>query len=144
MLFEFCVYESLEFCWQSRFKQLEHKPVPFWVALFVEGTRFTHTKLLAAQEFAISRGMTVPKNVLIPRTKVITALIIRVCLVRRKRECVHLDFVSLVDIFHSRVLWQLYKKREHTFQPFTIAHLQFQRASLHLHCWEFLKAFLLR
>ncbi|KAL5082558.1 hypothetical protein RYX36_010979 [Vicia faba] len=52
-----------------RFKQLEHKPVPFWVALFVEGTRFTHTKLLAAQEFAISRGMTVPKNVLIPRTK---------------------------------------------------------------------------
>jgi hypothetical protein len=46
--------------------------VPFWVALFVEGTRFTHAKLLAAQEFAISRGMPVPKNVLIPRTKVTT------------------------------------------------------------------------
>ena len=44
--------------------------MPFWVALFVEGTRFTHTKLLAAQEFAISRGIPVPKNVLIPRTKV--------------------------------------------------------------------------
>ena len=54
---------------KSGLKQLEHKPVPFWVALFVEGTRFTHAKLLAAQEFAISRGMPVPKNVLIPRTK---------------------------------------------------------------------------
>ncbi|XP_027189608.1 1-acyl-sn-glycerol-3-phosphate acyltransferase 3-like isoform X2 [Cicer arietinum] len=54
---------------KSGFKQLEHKPVPFWMALFVEGTRFTHTKLLAAQEFAISRGMPVPRNVLIPRTK---------------------------------------------------------------------------
>ncbi|RHN76141.1 putative 1-acylglycerol-3-phosphate O-acyltransferase [Medicago truncatula] len=54
---------------KSGFKLLEHKPVPFWVALFVEGTRFTHTKLLAAQEFAISRGIPVPKNVLIPRTK---------------------------------------------------------------------------
>lgn len=64
------IYKSLDFCWQSGFKLLEHKPVPFWVALFVEGTRFTHTKLLAAQEFAISRGIPVPKNVLIPRTKV--------------------------------------------------------------------------
>lgn len=44
--------------------------MPFWLALFVEGTRFTQTKLLAAQEFAVSRGMPLPKNVLIPRTKV--------------------------------------------------------------------------
>jgi lysophosphatidic acid acyltransferase/lysophosphatidylinositol acyltransferase len=45
-------------------------PVPFWLALFVEGTRFTQSKLIAAQEFATSRGMPVPKNVLVPRTKV--------------------------------------------------------------------------
>ncbi|CAJ2660937.1 unnamed protein product [Trifolium pratense] len=62
-------WEKDEAALKSGFKQLEHKPVPFWVALFVEGTRFTHAKLLAAQEFAISRGMPVPKNVLIPRTK---------------------------------------------------------------------------
>jgi lysophosphatidic acid acyltransferase/lysophosphatidylinositol acyltransferase len=45
-------------------------PVPFWFALFVEGTRFTQSKLIAAQEFATSRGMPIPKNVLVPRTKV--------------------------------------------------------------------------
>lgn len=44
--------------------------MPFWLALFVEGTRFTQEKLLAAQEFAASRGLPIPKNVLIPRTKV--------------------------------------------------------------------------
>jgi lysophosphatidic acid acyltransferase/lysophosphatidylinositol acyltransferase len=38
----------------------------------VEGTRITPDKLLAAQEFAILKGLPVPKNVLIPRTKVTT------------------------------------------------------------------------
>lgn len=42
----------------------------FWLALFVEGTRFTETKLLSAQEFAASKGLPIPKHVLIPRTKV--------------------------------------------------------------------------
>ncbi|XP_019432311.1 PREDICTED: 1-acyl-sn-glycerol-3-phosphate acyltransferase 2-like [Lupinus angustifolius] len=54
---------------KSGFQQLNQIPVPFWLALFVEGTRFTHTKLLAAQEFAVSRGLPIPRNVLIPRTK---------------------------------------------------------------------------
>ena len=45
-------------------------PQPFWLALFVEGTRFTEAKLLAAQEYAASTGQPVPRNVLIPRTKV--------------------------------------------------------------------------
>ncbi|OIW15948.1 hypothetical protein TanjilG_04483 [Lupinus angustifolius] len=54
---------------KSGFQHLNHIPVPFWLALFVEGTRFTHTKLLAAQEFAVSKGLPVPRNVLIPRTK---------------------------------------------------------------------------
>lgn len=43
--------------------------LPFWLALFVEGTRFTQTKLLQAQEFAASKGLPIPTNVLIPRTK---------------------------------------------------------------------------
>lgn len=58
------------FMWQSSFKQLDQIPVPFWLALFVEGTRFTQTKLLAAQEFAVSKGLPIPRNVLVPRTKV--------------------------------------------------------------------------
>ncbi len=44
-------------------------PRVLWVALFVEGTRFTKAKLTGAQEFARSHGMRVPRNVLVPRTK---------------------------------------------------------------------------
>ncbi|CAK7331006.1 unnamed protein product [Dovyalis caffra] len=54
---------------QSGFERLADFPMPFWLALFVEGTRFTQAKLQAAQEFAASRGFPVPRNVLIPRTK---------------------------------------------------------------------------
>jgi hypothetical protein len=55
---------------QSGIKRLSDFPLPFWLALFVEGTRFTQVKLLAAQEYATSTGLPVPRNVLIPRTKV--------------------------------------------------------------------------
>ncbi|XP_057538012.1 1-acyl-sn-glycerol-3-phosphate acyltransferase 2-like [Amaranthus tricolor] len=51
------------------FQRLKDYPLPFWLALFVEGTRFTQAKLVAAQEYAISQGLPVPRNVLIPRTK---------------------------------------------------------------------------
>ncbi|KAG8389013.1 hypothetical protein BUALT_Bualt02G0185200 [Buddleja alternifolia] len=44
-------------------------PLPFWLALFVEGTRFTQAKLVTAQEYAASAGLPIPRNVLIPRTK---------------------------------------------------------------------------
>ncbi|GFP87007.1 1-acyl-sn-glycerol-3-phosphate acyltransferase 2 [Phtheirospermum japonicum] len=54
---------------KSGFGSLSDFPVPFWLALFVEGTRFTQEKLVAAQEFAASSGLPVPRNVLIPRTK---------------------------------------------------------------------------
>lgn len=50
-------------------QRLKDYPLPFWLALFVEGTRFTQAKLLAAQEYATSQGLPVPRNVLIPRTK---------------------------------------------------------------------------
>ncbi|XP_076940818.1 1-acyl-sn-glycerol-3-phosphate acyltransferase 2-like [Bidens hawaiensis] len=50
-------------------QQLKDYPRTFWLALFVEGTRFTHAKLLAAQEYASSNGLSVPRNVLIPKTK---------------------------------------------------------------------------
>ena len=55
---------------QSGLQRLKDYPQPFWLALFVEGTRFTQAKLLAAQEYASSMGLPVPRNVLIPRTKV--------------------------------------------------------------------------
>lgn len=55
---------------QSGLERLKDFPRPFWLALFVEGTRFTQTKLLAAQEYAASQGLPIPRNVLIPRTKV--------------------------------------------------------------------------
>ncbi|KAF7824254.1 1-acyl-sn-glycerol-3-phosphate acyltransferase 3 [Senna tora] len=54
---------------QKSLQRLEDFPMPFWLALFVEGTRFTESKLLAAQEFATSKGLPIPRNVLIPRTK---------------------------------------------------------------------------
>ncbi|KAK4338815.1 hypothetical protein RND71_040277 [Anisodus tanguticus] len=53
----------------SGLQRLKDYPLPFWLALFVEGTRFTQAKLLAAQEYAASAGLPVPRNVLIPRTK---------------------------------------------------------------------------
>ncbi|KAG5517569.1 hypothetical protein RHGRI_038088 [Rhododendron griersonianum] len=53
----------------SGFEHLKDFPRPFWLALFVEGTRFTQEKLLAAQEYAASAGLPVPRNVLVPRTK---------------------------------------------------------------------------
>lgn len=55
---------------QAGYRSLKGFPRPFWLALFVEGTRFTQKKLVAAQEYAVSVGMPVPRNVLIPRTKV--------------------------------------------------------------------------
>ncbi|XP_030453619.1 1-acyl-sn-glycerol-3-phosphate acyltransferase 2 [Syzygium oleosum] len=54
---------------KSGFERLHDFPMPFWLALFVEGTRFTQAKLQAAQEYAASRGLPLPRNVLIPRTK---------------------------------------------------------------------------
>nr|GMD44668.1 1-acyl-sn-glycerol-3-phosphate acyltransferase 2 [Ipomoea batatas] len=50
-------------------RRLRDYPQPFWLALFVEGTRFTQAKLLAAQEYAVTSGLPIPRNVLIPRTK---------------------------------------------------------------------------
>ncbi|XP_010524157.1 PREDICTED: 1-acyl-sn-glycerol-3-phosphate acyltransferase 2 [Tarenaya hassleriana] len=50
-------------------QRLKDFPQPFWLALFVEGTRFTEAKLKAAQEYATSSGLPIPRNVLIPRTK---------------------------------------------------------------------------
>ncbi|XP_062166730.1 1-acyl-sn-glycerol-3-phosphate acyltransferase 2 [Alnus glutinosa] len=72
----FSEYLFLERSWakdestlKSGLLRLKDYPQPFWLALFVEGTRFTQAKLLAAQEYAASTGLPVPRNVLIPRTK---------------------------------------------------------------------------
>ncbi|KAH8506500.1 hypothetical protein H0E87_013350 [Populus deltoides] len=72
----FSEYLFLERSWakdentlKSGLQRLKDFPRPFWLALFVEGTRFTLPKLLAAQEYAASQGLPIPRNVLIPRTK---------------------------------------------------------------------------
>ncbi|KAJ7972243.1 1-acyl-sn-glycerol-3-phosphate acyltransferase [Quillaja saponaria] len=72
----FSEYLFLERSWakdestlKSGLQRLNDFPLPFWLALFVEGTRFTQAKLLAAQEYAAATGLPVPRNVLIPRTK---------------------------------------------------------------------------
>ncbi|KAF5941287.1 hypothetical protein HYC85_022454 [Camellia sinensis] len=72
----FSEYLFLERSWakdeitlKSGLQRLKDFPLPFWLALFVEGTRFTQAKLEAAQEYAASAGLPVPRNVLIPRTK---------------------------------------------------------------------------
>ncbi|XP_047052623.1 1-acyl-sn-glycerol-3-phosphate acyltransferase PLS1-like [Lolium rigidum] len=72
----FAEYLFLERSWakdektlKSGLQRLKDFPRSFWLALFVEGTRFTPAKLLAAQEYAVSQGLTAPRNVLIPRTK---------------------------------------------------------------------------
>ncbi|KAF3442580.1 hypothetical protein FNV43_RR16496 [Rhamnella rubrinervis] len=72
----FSEYLFLERSWakdentlKSGLQRLKDFPQPFWLALFVEGTRFTQAKLAAAQEYAASAGLPVPRNVLIPRTK---------------------------------------------------------------------------
>ncbi|CAI0412375.1 unnamed protein product [Linum tenue] len=54
---------------KSGFERLVDFPMPFWLAVFAEGTRFTQAKLEAAQEFAAAKGLPSPRNVLIPRTK---------------------------------------------------------------------------
>ncbi|XVF56092.1 hypothetical protein PTKIN_Ptkin06aG0089200 [Pterospermum kingtungense] len=72
----FSEYLFLERSWakdektlKAGLQRLKDFPQPFWLALFVEGTRFTQAKLLAAQEYATSQGFPIPRNVLIPRTK---------------------------------------------------------------------------
>ncbi|CAN4119877.1 unnamed protein product [Withania somnifera] len=72
----FAGYVSLERSWikdekalKSGFRELNDFHQPYWLAVFVEGTRFTHAKLLAAQEYAVFAGIPIPRNVLIPRTK---------------------------------------------------------------------------
>lgn len=72
-VFDLCYFHPLNLVvlfLQSGLQRLRDYPQPFWLALFVEGTRFTQAKLLAAQEYAVSTGLSIPRNVLIPRTKV--------------------------------------------------------------------------
>ncbi|XP_074380481.1 1-acyl-sn-glycerol-3-phosphate acyltransferase 2-like isoform X2 [Apium graveolens] len=63
-------WEKDEKTLKAGFQRLKDFPCAFWLWLFVEGTRFTQAKLLAAQEYASSMGLPTPRNVLIPRTKV--------------------------------------------------------------------------
>ncbi|KAF8090793.1 hypothetical protein N665_0467s0022 [Sinapis alba] len=54
---------------KAGFNQLKDFPTRFWLALFVEGTRFTQENLEAARDYASLKGLPSPRNVMIPRTK---------------------------------------------------------------------------
>ncbi|KAG9449497.1 hypothetical protein H6P81_009462 [Aristolochia fimbriata] len=102
----FSEYLFLERSWakdestlQSGLQRLKDFPCPFWLALFVEGTRFTQAKLLAAQEYAASTGLPVPRNVLIPRTKVLLVFKLSVSNLRAFVPAVY-DVTVAVDKGH--------------------------------------------
>lgn len=54
---------------ERTFSLLHRKKLPFWLVMFVEGTRITPGKLANAREFARKEGLPLPRHVLIPRPK---------------------------------------------------------------------------
>ncbi|KAI4304826.1 hypothetical protein MLD38_040291 [Melastoma candidum] len=55
---------------KSGFERSVDFPMPFWLPPFVDGTQFTKAKLAVAQEFAASKGLPIPRNLVVPRIKV--------------------------------------------------------------------------
>ena len=55
---------------QSDLQRLSDFPRPFWLALLCGGNSLYEAKLKAPQEYAASSELPIPRNVLIPRTKV--------------------------------------------------------------------------
>lgn len=53
----------------SSFRRLGSFPMPFWVVIFAEGTRYTEEKHKKSVEWCEAKGLPVFKNVLYPRTK---------------------------------------------------------------------------
>ncbi|XP_050138371.1 1-acyl-sn-glycerol-3-phosphate acyltransferase PLS1-like [Malus sylvestris] len=54
---------------KASLQRLKDFTMPFWLTIFAEGTRMSPDKLSAAREFAASRKLPIPRNVMIPRTK---------------------------------------------------------------------------
>ena len=54
---------------EAKFGRFRREQIPIFLVSFLEGTRKTPRKLERARAFAEARGMPVPKNTLIPRTK---------------------------------------------------------------------------
>ncbi|KJE90348.1 1-acyl-sn-glycerol-3-phosphate acyltransferase [Capsaspora owczarzaki ATCC 30864] len=53
----------------SACKSLDGFPLPFWMVIFAEGTRYTEEKHRASQEFARANNLPVLRHLLVPRTK---------------------------------------------------------------------------
>ena len=125
---------------QSGFRRLEDFPMPFWLALFVEGTRFTQPKLVAAQRYAASRGLPVPRNVLIPRTKVeFWCRKFKLCFVETELFNFFFFLVFLCSLPNgaNRVLCRRWLICVPLSPQFTIARWPFPRTILFLHCWDY-------
>jgi 1-acyl-sn-glycerol-3-phosphate acyltransferase len=83
------------------FSKFIDENIPLWLVSFVEGTRFTPAKREKGRKYAEKKGMSLPRNVLMPRTKGFTAS------VQGLRE--HLDAVYDVTIGYEDgvpTLWQ--------------------------------------
>mgnify|MGYP006973836950 CR=1 FL=1 len=111
---------------QAGFQRLKGFPQPFWLALFVEGTRFTEAKLKAAQEYAASAGLPKPRNLLIPRTKVTKMVTWNLISRRRKKE--------------NNSLWnakwpEKVKKMKFVHSMFLIRHNDQLKAKIEAHPW---------
>ncbi|KAL9252046.1 1-acyl-sn-glycerol-3-phosphate acyltransferase 2-like protein [Drosera capensis] len=102
-------------------QRFEDYPLPFWFAVYAEGTRFTKAKLIAAQEYAASAGLPIPRNVLIPRTKGFVAA------VRHMRSFVPAIYdvtVAIPKTLPPPTALSLIKR-----QP-SVAHIRFKRYSM--------------
>jgi 1-acyl-sn-glycerol-3-phosphate acyltransferase len=54
---------------ERTFERLVRDRIPVWLVTFPEGTRVTPDKLEGARAYAVKRGLTPPRHVLVPRTK---------------------------------------------------------------------------
>ncbi|KAF8009197.1 hypothetical protein BT93_J0245 [Corymbia citriodora subsp. variegata] len=65
----FSEFVFLDRRWDKDEGKLKDCPRPFWLTIFVEGTRMNPEKLKSAQDFATLKGLPLPMNCMIPRTK---------------------------------------------------------------------------
>lgn len=87
---------------RSTFERINRNKVPCFLISFLEGTRITPEKLEAARQWADGRGLPLPENVLIPRTRGFTASM--------EGLRGHLDAVYDLTLLHPDgvpTLWQI-------------------------------------
>ncbi|MBW1810764.1 MAG: acyltransferase [Deltaproteobacteria bacterium] len=121
MLFLDCIFVKRDWAKDQAsiervFSKFMEGNIPIWLVSFVEGTRFTPAKREEGRKYAQKRGIALPRNVLLPRTKGFAAS------VQGLRD--HLDAVYDVTIGYKEgvpSLWQ------YTLGFSRVAHLHVRR-----------------